>query len=60
MIARSSTGTGTRVIGTITDIDAIKKSEAETERLSRRLQMALDAGKIGIFNYESLITTWSG
>ncbi len=52
VIARSISGTGTRVIGTITDIDAIKKSEAETEQLSQRLQMALDSGKVGIFNYD--------
>ncbi len=52
VISRLQDGTPERIIGTFTDIDLIKKSEVETEKMSRRLQMAIDSGKIGIFNYD--------
>lgn len=48
-----------RLIGTYTDIDALKQSEADMEKLSQRLQLAIDAGKIGIFNLDIPTNTLS-
>jgi len=42
-------GTPTRVIGTDTDICWQKVAEEEILRLARRLEMALDVSKIGVF-----------
>jgi diguanylate cyclase (GGDEF)-like protein len=42
-------GTPTRIIGTDTDITQRKLEEQERLELSRRLQLALDASQIGVF-----------
>ena len=52
VITRLPDDTAARIIGTSTDIDAIKNAEAETERLSQRLQIAINAGKMGIFDLD--------
>ncbi|WP_226951206.1 putative bifunctional diguanylate cyclase/phosphodiesterase [Rhizobium terrae] len=42
-------GKATRVVGTDTDITARKAAEEATERMSRRLDMALEISGIGVF-----------
>ncbi|MDQ0320470.1 diguanylate cyclase (GGDEF)-like protein/PAS domain S-box-containing protein [Pararhizobium capsulatum DSM 1112] len=42
-------GRPTRVIGTDTDISARKKDAARLQEISRRLRLALDISKIGVF-----------
>lgn len=51
VISKDKAGKAFRIIGTHTDIDAIKQSQEEIKLLSNRLQLALDTGKIGIFDY---------
>lgn len=38
-----------RVVGTDTDITRRKEDEARLEKLSQRLEMALDVSQIGVF-----------
>ncbi|MCV9960532.1 EAL domain-containing protein [Pararhizobium sp. BT-229] len=42
-------GKPSRIIGTDTDITERKKAEARLEEISRRLRLALDVSKIGVF-----------
>ena len=42
-------GNPTRIIGTDTDITERKKAEARLEEVSRRLRLALDVSKVGVF-----------
>lgn len=44
-----SDGNPTRIIGTDTDITERKKAEARLEEISRRLRLALDVSKVGVF-----------
>lgn len=47
-------GRATRIIGTDTDITEIKNNEIELSRLTGKLQVALDASKIGIWDYDPI------
>ena len=53
-------GTPRRIIGTDTDITARKEAERELAMVSRRLELALEATKIGVFdvNPATNVTTW--
>ncbi|WP_426228290.1 sensor domain-containing protein [Pararhizobium sp. DWP3-4] len=42
-------GKPSRIIGTDTDISERKKAEAQLEEISRRLRLALDVSKVGVF-----------
>lgn len=42
-------GKPSRIIGTDTDISERKKAEAHLEEISRRLRLALDVSKVGVF-----------
>lgn len=45
----TSEGKPSRIIGTDTDISERKKAEAHLEEISRRLRLALDVSKVGVF-----------
>ncbi|MCV9996913.1 EAL domain-containing protein [Pararhizobium sp. YC-54] len=45
----SAEGKPSRIIGTDTDISERKKAEAQLEEISRRLRLALDVSKVGVF-----------
>lgn len=49
-------GVPTRVIGTDTDITHLKKSEQALEVMSRRLELALSASKVGVWEID--LDTW--
>lgn len=49
-------GLPTRVIGTDTDITHLKKSEQALEVMSRRLELALSASKVGVWEID--LDTW--
>lgn len=53
-------GKPARIVGTDMDITRRKNDEAELERLSRRLELALDVSQIGVFevNLETGLTEW--
>jgi diguanylate cyclase (GGDEF)-like protein/PAS domain S-box-containing protein len=61
-IARTSDGRAARVIGTHTDITSIKNYDAEIARLHERLDLAVSAGRIGVWDYDlvSGIPHWDG
>ncbi|MDM7921131.1 MAG: PAS domain S-box protein [Pyrinomonadaceae bacterium] len=44
-------GNGIRWYGTATDIEQVKRAEAELRQTEGRLQQALDAGRIGVWEY---------
>jgi diguanylate cyclase (GGDEF)-like protein/PAS domain S-box-containing protein len=48
-VERDETGAPARVVGTDTDITARKRSEEMLEQLSRRLDLALEITRIGVF-----------
>lgn len=52
IISTSITGHPTRMIGTYTDIDQLKQAEEDRNKLTQRLLLAIEAGKIGIFEYD--------
>lgn len=41
-----------RAIGTCTDIDSLKKAEAKADKLSKRLLLAIESGKVGIWDMD--------
>jgi diguanylate cyclase (GGDEF)-like protein/PAS domain S-box-containing protein len=45
----SAEGKPSRIIGTDTDISERKKAESQLEEISRRLRLALDVSKVGVF-----------
>jgi diguanylate cyclase (GGDEF)-like protein/PAS domain S-box-containing protein len=49
-----------RIIGTDTDITARKEAERQLERLSRRLELALEVSRVGVFDvdFESGANVW--
>lgn len=53
-------GTPLRVVGTDTDITKRKEDEARLEKLSQRLEMALDVSQIGVFeaDLETGLADW--
>ncbi|AHK44462.1 MULTISPECIES: EAL domain-containing protein [Ensifer] len=59
-VAYGPDGKPTRIIGTDTDITPRKEAEARLEEISRRLRLALDVSKIGVFdhNLETQETLW--
>ncbi len=59
-VAYGPDGKPTRIIGTDSDISARKEAEAQLEEISRRLRLALDVSKIGVFdhNLETGETLW--
>ncbi|MDK1386626.1 EAL domain-containing protein [Sinorhizobium sp. 8-89] len=59
-VAYDSDGKPCRIIGTDTDITARKEAEARLEEVSRRLQLALDISRIGVFehNLDTGVSHW--
>eukprot|EP01034_Spumella_vulgaris_P004393 gene4393-5599_t len=59
-VAYGPDGKPSRIIGTDTDITPRKEAEARLEEISRRLRLALDVSKIGVFdhNLETQETIW--
>jgi diguanylate cyclase (GGDEF)-like protein/PAS domain S-box-containing protein len=59
-VAWNEQGQETRVIGTDTDITEKKAAEEQLDRLSQRLELALDASHIGVWehNLETHTTVW--
>jgi diguanylate cyclase (GGDEF)-like protein/PAS domain S-box-containing protein len=52
VVSRDSKGMPTRIVGTDTDITALKHSEAEILKLTRRYSAAVSASKIGVWEYD--------
>ncbi|OCP18968.1 hypothetical protein BC361_00940 [Ensifer sp. LC54] len=59
-VAYGEDGKPSRIIGTDTDITPRKEAETRLEEISRRLRLALDVSKIGVFdhNLETQETLW--
>jgi diguanylate cyclase len=51
-IARTTNGKAARIIGTHTDITSIKSYEAQISRLHERLDLAISASRIGVWDYD--------
>lgn len=51
-IARTDDGRAARIIGTHTDVTSIKNYDAEIARLHERLDLAVSAGRIGVWDYD--------
>jgi PAS domain S-box-containing protein len=51
-VERDSTGRVVRLRGTKQDISELRQAEAETRRVSERLQLAAEAGKVGIWDWD--------
>lgn len=52
VIARDAAGAPLRMIGTHTDITRLRAQEAELRTLAERLQLAVDAGDIGVWDFD--------
>lgn len=59
-VAYDADGKPCRIIGTDTDITARKEAEARLAEVSRRLQLALDVSRIGVFehNLDTGVSLW--
>lgn len=59
-VERDEDGNPVRISGTDTDVTIAMEDRQERERLSRRLKVALDVAKMGVFeaNFETRVTTW--
>ncbi|WP_119269643.1 PAS domain S-box protein [Taklimakanibacter deserti] len=56
-IARMPDGKAARIIGTHTDITSIKSYETQISRLHERLDLAISAGRIGVWDYDLISGT---
>jgi diguanylate cyclase (GGDEF)-like protein/PAS domain S-box-containing protein len=52
VVKRDANGRATRTVGTDTDITEMKTSRERFERISRRLEMALTASKVGVWEFD--------
>ncbi len=62
VIERDASGTAIRVIGTHTDITGRKLVEDQVQRLSERMQLAVEAGGVGLWEYNpaTKVVWWDG
>lgn len=60
IVDRDSDGNPMRVIGTDTDITALKSSESELKRLSHRYELAISTAKLGVWEFDltELLPIW--
>lgn len=52
VVKRDANGRAIRTVGTDTDITEMKTSRERIERISRRLEMALTASKVGVWEFD--------
>ncbi|MCF2869838.1 diguanylate cyclase [Octadecabacter sp. G9-8] len=52
VMARDDTGLPTRIVGTDSDITALRQSEADITQLVETLRLAIDASEIGIWEFD--------
>lgn len=50
---RDENGAARRIVGTETDISNIKNNESELEQLNRKIQLAIEASGIGIWEFDT-------